>query len=301
MGKKKEQKIKVRMPGVENFELEQMDEKNLKKAICTHLGIEEKYTNFIFKRGGKEILVDYLWARQMIQIGSHGQAKLRKGKCVVVGVGALGNDLVRNLVLMGIGNITLIDFDKVEKSNLNRTMFTESDIGKNKAKAMAEIINKHYPYSKLKVMAKRVEQCPKSVFEDADVLISGLDSMIVRVWLADFAIKNNIPLIDGGLKGLQSRVQVWIPNKPCLACEIPHENYAEIMDLHDSCEKLEDTKIPAFPTVSSVTAAIMANEAMKIILDKTPLDGVLFIDLMAGAYTVMSLTRNPNCIVCKGK
>jgi molybdopterin/thiamine biosynthesis adenylyltransferase len=301
MSGKKTVKIKVRMPGIENFELEYMPEPKLKKAICTHLGIEEKYTNFIFKRGGKEVIVDYLWARQQIQIGQEGQSKLRKSKCVVVGVGALGNDLVRNLVLMGIGSITLIDFDKVEKSNLNRTMYSDSDIGKNKAKAVADIINKHYPYSKIKAITKRVEQCAQNVFEDADVIISGLDSMIVRVWLADFAIKNNLPLIDGGLKGLSSRVQVWTPNKPCLACEIPHENYAEIMDLHDSCEKLEDTKIPAFPTVSSVTAAVMANEAMKIILDKNPLEGVLFIDLMAGAYNVLPLDRNPNCIVCKGK
>ena len=117
----------------------------------------------------------------------------------------------------------------------------------------------------------------------------------------DFAVNNQIPFIDGGLKGLQARVQTWIPERACMACEIPPENYAEIMDLHNSCENVEDVKIAAFPTVSSVIAAVQANEAMKIILGKSPMEGVLLIDLMAGRYTVLPLDRNPNCIVCKGK
>jgi molybdopterin/thiamine biosynthesis adenylyltransferase len=300
MAKAKPKVIKVNMPGVEAFELEYTKEEDLENKISERLDIEKKFTNFIYKRSGKEVIVDYLWARQRIQIGREGQSKLRGGRCVVVGVGALGNELVRNLVLMGIGHITLIDYDKVELSNLNRSLYTRADIGKNKAKALAAIMNEHYPYSELKAVAKRVEQCSEKVLKDADVIISGLDSMLVRIWLADFAIKNKIPLIDGGLKGLQARVQVWTPGNACLACEIPPENYAEIMDLHDSCETLVDVKVPAFPTVASITAAAQANEAMKIILDKKPITGVLIIDLLAGAYNLMQLDRNPVCIVCKG-
>ncbi|UCH89541.1 MAG: ThiF family adenylyltransferase [Thermoplasmata archaeon] len=301
MPKGKITKIKVKMPGVEEFELENVKESDLKNAICDRLGIEESHTNLIFKRTKKEVIVDYLWARQQIQIGREGQQKLRNGRCVVVGVGALGNELVRNLVLMGIGHITLIDFDKVELSNLNRSLYTHSDIGKNKAEALAAIMNQHYPYAELKAIPKRVERVPHRTLKDADVIISGLDSMLVRIWLADFSIKHQIPLIDGGLKGLMARVQVWTPGSPCMACEIPPENYAEIMDLHDSCEALEDAVIPAFPTISSLAASIQANEAMKVILDKAPMSGVLIIDMMAGKYTMMQLDRNPNCIVCKGK
>jgi adenylyltransferase/sulfurtransferase len=202
---------------------------------------------------------------------------------------------------MGVGNITLIDFDKVEVSNLNRTMFSSEDIGKNKAVALAKIMNKHYPYAKLKAIPKRVERIKPEILTNANVIISGLDSMLVRIWLSDFAIGNKIPLIDGGLKGLQARVQVWQPDYPCLACEIPAENYAEVMDLHNSCENVLDTKIAAFPTVSALTASVQANEAMKIILGKEPMKGILIIDLMAGRYTLLPLDRNPNCMVCKGK
>jgi molybdopterin/thiamine biosynthesis adenylyltransferase len=294
-------KIKVVMPGVDKFEIDDVKKPELKSVICKRLGIEEEYTNLMQKRSGKEIIVDYLWARQEIQIGREGQKMLREGRCIVVGIGALGNDLVRNLVLVGIGNITLIDFDKIELSNLNRTLYSKADVGKNKAKALAEIMNKHYPYAKLKAIGKRVEECSERTLKNADVIISGLDNMAVRIWLADFAIRNNIPLIDGGLKGLQSRVQVWTPGSACLACEIPPENYGEIMDLHDSCENVEETKIPAFPQISAVTAAIQANEAMKIILGKNPMEGVLFIDLMAGKYTTVPLSRNPDCMVCRGK
>jgi molybdopterin/thiamine biosynthesis adenylyltransferase len=294
-------KIKVRMPGVGKFELEQMEDADLKNAICEHFGIEEKFTNFISKKSGKEIIVDYLWGRQQIQIGKEGQAKLRDGRVVVVGTGALGNDLVRNLVLMGIGHITLIDYDKVELSNLNRSMYSKADIGKNKAEALARIMNENYPYSELTAIPKRVERVKPKVLKEADVIISGLDSMLVRIWLSDFAINNKIPFIDGGLKGLTARVQVWMPDWACMACEIPPDNYAEIMELHDSCETLEDTKISAFPTVTSVTASIQANEAMKIILGKTPMKGVLLIDLLSGRYTLMPLKKNPECMVCRNK
>ena len=281
--------------------MESMPEAKLKKAVCKRLGIEEKFTNLIFKDRGKRVIVDYIWARQQIQIGAEGQAKLRNGRCVVVGVGALGNDLVRNLVLMGIGKITIIDYDTIEASNLNRTLYSKKDIGKNKAMALAEIMNKHYPYADIKAIGKKVERVPEKVLADTDVIISGLDSMLVRVWLNDFALNNGIPLIDGGLKGLQARVQVWMPGRPCLACEIPPDNYAEIMDLHDSCENLEDTKIPSFPTISAVAGSIQANEAMKIILGREPLKGVLFIDLLSGRFTRMDLNRNPDCMVCAGR
>jgi len=301
MAKSLPKKIKVSMPGVEDFELEYADGGKLKRAICEHLGIEEKFTNLIIKSGGRKVIVDYLWARQQIQLGAEGQRKLRQAKVAVVGVGALGNDLVRNLVLMGIGNITLIDFDKVEVSNLNRTMYSNEDVGKNKAKALAEIMSKHYPYANLKAIPRRVERINPKILADTDVIISGLDSMLVRIWLTDFAIGNRIPLIDGGLKGLQARVQVWIPEYPCLACEIPAENYAEVMDLHNSCENVLDTKIAAFPTISALTASVQANEAMKIILGKKPMKGILIVDLMAGRYTLLPLDRNPNCMVCKGK
>jgi molybdopterin/thiamine biosynthesis adenylyltransferase len=301
MTKKKQIKLKVKMPGIEEFEIEKMKEPELKKAIAEHLGIEERFTNLTYRKSGKEVVVDYLWARQQILIGRDGQEMLRAGRCVVVGVGALGNELVRNLVLLGIGHITLIDHDKVELSNLNRTLFTQDDIGKNKAEALAEKMEKHYPYSELVAIPKRVERVSQKTLKDTDVILCGLDSMLVRIWLADFAIKNKIPFIDGGLKGLASRVQVWQPGSPCLACDIPPENYAELMDLHDSCENLEDTKIPSFQTISAVTSSIQANEAMKIILGRPTMDGVLFIDLLSGIYTNMPLDRNPECIVCKGK
>jgi adenylyltransferase/sulfurtransferase len=301
MTERKRSMITVKMPGIEPFEIEKMKESELKRAICDRLGIEEQFTNIIFKKSKKEVLVDYLWSRQQLLIGQQGQAKLRNGRAVVVGVGALGNELVRSLALLGVGHITLIDYDKVELSNLNRSLFTNDDLGKNKAAALAEIMNEHYPYSELNVIPKKVERVPQSVLKNTDVILSGLDSMLVRIWLADFAIKNEIPIIDGGLRALTGRIQVWQPGRACLACEIPPENYAELMDLHDSCENVEDAKIPSFPTISTVISSIQANEAMKVILGMQTMEGVLLVDLLGGNYTVMQLDRNPNCIVCKGK
>jgi len=312
--------IKVVMPSVTTFEVQYKDDNDLKSQICEKLEIEPEFTNLLFidededllpasiedledfnevvssKEPKKIVIVDYIWARQMIAL-KEGQKKLRKAHALVVGAGALGNEIIKNLAWIGFGKITIVDYDDVEFSNVSRGLFEKEDIGKNKADVLAEKLEKTSPYVKVKAIPKRVEECNEKLLV-ADVILSALDNMPTRIWLASFCVKNEIPIIDGGIKEFQGRVQTSIPGGPCPACNIPLNKYADIMELSNPCEGIEFGAIASFSTVASIVAGVQANEAMKIIAGLPTLKGVLLMDFLKNNYSIMPLEKNKDCFVC---
>jgi adenylyltransferase/sulfurtransferase len=321
MNKNKGQKKKIRaiMPNYASFDVFYEDDLELKAKICEELKIEPEFTNLIFiEEDGdvapidyeeldeyhpeedkdiiSKVIVDYIWARQMISL-KDGQRKLRKAHALVVGAGALGNEIVKNLAWLGFGEITLVDYDDIEFSNVSRGLFEKDDIGKNKADVLAEKLGKNSPYVTIKSIAKKVEECPEDQLK-SNVILGALDNMPTRVWLAAYAVSHQIPLIDGGIKEFQGRVQTYLPGKACLACNIPLERYAEIMELRNPCEGYEEGAVASFTTISSIIAGVQANEAMKIIVGMPTLSGVLLMDFLNNNYQVMPLERKASCFVC---
>ncbi|RLE55110.1 MAG: hypothetical protein DRJ40_09150 [Thermoprotei archaeon] len=308
--------------------------KTLKKRICRDLGIEPELTKLLLEgellpedktlrevleqkniRDSVRIVVDYLWARQLILWGTENQKKLRRAKVLIVGAGALGNELVKNLAQLGIGSITIVDFDTVEYSNLNRMIFfKKTDLGALKAKALAERAKKLFPWTNFNYICDFVEKIPLRKLLEHDVVVSGLDNVAARVYLSTISLKYDIPLVDGGMYGPQGRVQVVLPfETPCLACTIAPEKYSEAIQLSNPCAPpIEEVKMPSLPTTTSVVAAIEAQEVIKLVLGYReyrekgtwpkdagkPLRGVLLIDLDNNRYTVLNIARNTRCVVC---
>ncbi len=316
--KKATKTISVTMPNVATFTINYKDEDDLKSKICQKLAIEPEYTKLIFiekdedltpissedlddfeeeeKEPERMVIVDYIWARQMIALGNK-QKNLRGAKAVIVGAGALGNEIIKNLVWIGFGKILIVDYDDVEYSNVSRGLFEKEDIGRNKAEVLAEKLMAQSPYAEVSFIPKKVEECEEKKLY-CDVIISALDNMPTRVWLAGFCVKTATPLIDGGIKEFQGRVQTYIPDGPCLACNIPLDRYAEVMELKNPCEGFEYGAIASFSTVSSIVAGVQANEALKIVAGLPTLKGVLLMDFLKNNYSVMPLQRNINCFVC---
>jgi FlaA1/EpsC-like NDP-sugar epimerase len=183
MTENEDQKKKIRaiMPNYASFDVFYETDSELKAKICQELKIEEEFTNLIFveedgdvspidfedldeyneeedKEVISKVIVDYIWARQMISL-KEGQRKLRKAHALVVGAGALGNEIVKNLAWLGIGEITLVDYDEIELSNVSRGLFEKDDIGKKKAVVLAEKLGRNSPYVKINSIANRVEEC----------------------------------------------------------------------------------------------------------------------------------------------
>jgi molybdopterin/thiamine biosynthesis adenylyltransferase len=316
-------RIRVILPSVTSFEIEYENLEDLKKKVCERLAIEPELTNLIFVdrdedletidtndfedhdqlgekgKSKQDVIVDYIWARQMISLGDK-QKMLKKADALVVGAGALGNEIVKNLAFTGFGKITVVDFDSVEYSNLSRGMFEFSDIGKNKAEVLAKRMGEKSPYTEIKFLSTRIEECIEDELK-SQVIISALDNMAARTWLAAFCVKNRIPLVDGGIREFSGRVQTYIPDGPCLACSIPLDKYGEIMELANPCEGLDYEAVASFSTVASIVGGIQANEAMKIVCGLPTQKGALILDLLNNKYSILPLKKNISCFVCGEK
>jgi ubiquitin-activating enzyme E1 C len=149
---------------------------------------------------------------------------------IIVGIGALGCEIAKNLALVGVGRLTLIDMDTIETSNLSRQMlFTEADRGELKAEVAREKLGILNPDVEIAAYTKKFQELPIEFFESADVIAGGLDSFNARFALNRLAIELDIPYVDGAATGFKGNIQIIIPEgsgilekqTPCLRCFFP--------------------------------------------------------------------------------
>ena len=157
---------------------------------------------------------------RQLRIEGWDQENLSRARVVVVGVGATGCEVSKNLALMGIGKLILVDNDVIELSNLSRQMlFLDEDIGKPKAIVAANRLRRMNPLIEVEPYFEDVRSLDESTFEGADVIVSCLDNWPVRRWLNSLAVELNKPLVDVAMEGFYANLQVVIPKKTaCLEC-----------------------------------------------------------------------------------
>ena len=302
---------------------------DLKKKLCKKIGIEPELTKLlidgkILEEGKKvsdslsdsdKIEVDYIWSRQLTLWGVEGQKHIRNSTTFIAGAGALGNEAAKNLSMLGIKRLIIVDNDKVELSNINRMIFFDrEDVGRPKARVLAEKINKKFPYVEVWASDGSLENVPINYYLKSDLIMSCLDNIMTRIFLTDISRKYNIPIVDGGISGYHARVQTYVPpNGPCLICLFSIDRYGQIIGLRNPCDApLEEIKIPSFPTTISLTSSIQTQEALKILLGHDhfkknkewpekfgkPLEGIWLADLSYNKYSIMDIKKNNDCFIC---
>ncbi|MHA1145167.1 MAG: ThiF family adenylyltransferase [Candidatus Helarchaeota archaeon] len=158
--------------------------------------------------------------RQRRLWGIEGESEIQKTSVLLAGAGGIGSEVGKNLALLGIKKIMIVDLDRIELSNLNRQVFfREEDIGAAKAEVLAQALKKLNPNIDIQYRVSKVQLTSKEVFNEFSILISALDNIAARVFLNMIAVRQNKPLIDGGAEGFLGHVQVFLPKiTPCLAC-----------------------------------------------------------------------------------
>jgi len=325
-------KVKLSMPSVRDIELNVPATATIglvKKKACERLGIEPELTSILhdgkvvegnlrvskLRLQQKPLTVDYLWARHLILWGQDGQKRLKEASVLIAGAGAIGNEVAKNLAMLGVRRLLVVDNDVVELSNTSRMIFFERrNQGSNKAEVLARNITSKFPYVEALAWTGALEDLPLKHVLSADVIVCGLDNVLSRIYLAQIARRYSIPMVDGGIVGYQGRVQVYAPpDAPCPLCAFPSADYGRIAGLRNPCDgPVEETKVPSLPTTISLVSSIQCQEAAKLIMGyrgylKTgawpketgePLKGVLMVDLRYNRYSLMEVKRNRNCIVC---
>ena len=200
------------------------------------------------------------------------QQKLRQASVLVVGAGALGNEVLKNLTLVGIGRIIVIDMDEIEDSNLTRSvLFRARDRGKSKAKAAADACRDINPDTEITAIHGNVlTDLGLGVFRDVDVVIGCLDNREARLWVNRCCWKVGTPWVDGGIQEINGVAKVFIPpDGACYECAMTENDY-RLINLRYSCpllsrEDMQSGKVPTAPTIASLIGALQTQEALKLI------------------------------------
>lgn len=252
--------------------------------------------------GGEEVHEDRFSRFRLIPWWD--QRKLQAARVLVIGAGALGNEILKNLVLLGFERIVIADLDRIEESNLSRTiLYRASDVGAFKAEVAARSVKTLAPATKVKPLtANVVQHCGLGLFAWSDVIIAGLDNREARLWINRSAWKMDRPWIDGAIEGINGVVRVFAPGQaPCYECTLGETDW-KLLEQRMSCNLLlreasSEGKIATTPTISSVIAGIEVQEAVKLLHGLPTLagSGYIFEGLNHTSYKV-DYTANPDCL-----
>jgi molybdopterin/thiamine biosynthesis adenylyltransferase len=229
---------------------------------------------------------------------------LGRSKCLVVGAGALGNEVVKDLVLSGIQDITLVDMDRVVRSNLNRCVFfREGDAERSLAKVdvVARRAMDLAPDSRISAREGKVEGMGTEELAHYDVIFGCLDNIAARLHLNAQACHVKVPYIDGGTDGFRGKVQVVLPPAtPCLQCAM-NRSHHKVMERRFSCTGadvvLHERKVAAEITTTSIIAAIQVREALKVLSGRPEacIENVEYYDGYQARSECFEIEIDPDC------
>ena len=200
------------------------------------------------------------------------QERLAEARVLVVGAGALGNEVLKNLALLGVGTVIVIDLDAVEPSNLSRSvLFRLEDGGRSKAEVAAirsSEINPEVAFHAIR--GDVITDLGLGVFADVDVVIGCLDNREARLWVNRQCWKVGTPWVDSGIQEIQGVVKVFVPpDSACYECAMTARDY-QLLNVRYSCpllsrDQILEGKVPTAPTIASMMAALEVQEALKLI------------------------------------
>lgn len=231
------------------------------------------------------------------------QHRLANARVVVIGAGALGNELLKNLALLGVGNVFIADLDLIENSNLSRSvLYRAADCGKKKAEVAAARARDIYPEMKTQSFhGNVVYDLGLGVYRWADLILGGLDNREARVSINRAAARAGRIWVDGAIERLDGVARVFDPVVgPCYECTMSDVDW-KMLEARRSCalltrDEMELGKVPTTPTTASIIAGIQIQEAVKLLHGLPTLSGQGFVfdGLNHQSYTV-TYSRQAEC------
>jgi molybdopterin/thiamine biosynthesis adenylyltransferase len=238
------------------------------------------------------------YARHIILpgIGGEGQQRLMDARVLVIGAGGLGSPAAMYLAAAGVGTIGLVDFDRVELSNLQRQLLHDTDdVGRPKVDSARERLGELNP--NVGVETHEVLLSSDNAFDvlgGYDLVVDGTDNFPVRYLVNDAAQMLGKPLVYGSIYQWEGQASVFLPGEgtPCYRCLFPEPPPPGAVP---SC-----AEGGVFGVLPGIIGSVQAVEVIKLILGHgEPLAGRLLIyDALANEFTTVKLRWDPDCPVC---
>jgi adenylyltransferase/sulfurtransferase len=229
------------------------------------------------------------YRRQILLFGDDAQEHLKTAHIFIAGAGGLGSPVAIYLAVAGVGTITIVDYDTIDRSNLNRQILhSDRDVGKKKTVSALETLREYNPdISVTAIDATITNSNARELVGTADGIVDALDNYPVRYLLNRVALEKNIPFFHGAIRGFYGQATTIIPSKTaCLECIFPKAPPKEVF--------------PVLGATAGVIGAVQANEVIKYLTGKgTLLAGRLFTwDGLCAAAEEIIIEKNPACPAC---
>lgn len=240
------------------------------------------------------------YARHLIlkEIGGAGQARLLKSRVAIVGAGGIGSPAIQYLAAAGVGQLTIIDNDLVELSNLQRqTLFGTAALGTTKVGAAVKAVSALNPDVHVDAQCKRLDAASAAALLGGhDVILDGTDNFATRLTVADTAQALRIPLVSAAVAQFEGQLGVfrgWEADKPCYRCLVGADPERE----GASCA--EDGVIGAMTGVLGSLAALEVLRAL-VPFGVDSAGRLLMVDALDFRIRTISLPKDPGCPGCGG-
>lgn len=234
------------------------------------------------------------------------QDRLKNAKVMVVGAGAIGNETLKNLALLGIGNIFIVDFDTISTSNLSRTvLFRKEDVGKKKAEIAAQRVKELALIDDINVdwfHGDLVWELGTGIYQEMDIVLGCLDNIETRIAVNKHCWLVNTPWIDAGMQELALRVEFFKPpHLPCYRCSLTDQQFLNENKRY-SCDffkkkAFDAGKIPTTQIAAAMVSALQVQEAIKFLCgQEVSIGKKIYFQGTYNGFDIVSKSINENCI-----
>lgn len=237
------------------------------------------------------------YSRQMMlpEIDAAGQQKLLEARVLIIGMGGLGSAVSMYLAAAGVGHLTLVDYDRVDLSNLQRQIVhTTARIGELKVESARQTLQALNPDIHIDVVPVKLDE---KQLQDrvcaSDVVVDASDNFSTRFTINAACVRNRTPLVSGAAIRFEAQVSVFNPRHPDSPCY--HCLYGDQASTEQSC-----TANGVVAPLLGIIGSIQACETMKLIMGiGETLEGrLLLLDALSMEWQTARLTRDPECPVC---
>lgn len=230
----------------------------------------------------------------MPQVGSKGQRKLLESKVLIIGAGGLGSPIAIYLALAGVGTLGIVDFDKVDVTNLQRQILHhDHDIGRPKVESARDTLKEYNPDVKVVTYEEPLTSAnAMQTMADYDVIVNGADNFAARYLVNDAAYLSGKPLVDGSILMFDGQTTVFVPGQGCYRCLFPTPPPPGEVP---SC-----AEAGVLGMLPGLVGSIQATETVKLLLGigKSLAGRLMIIDALDMEFRTVKLRRNPDCPLC---
>lgn len=224
------------------------------------------------------------YSRNMKMLSKEENERLAGFRVCVVGCGGLGGYIIEMLGRLGIGNITAVDGDVFDETNLNRQVLCDSEtLGQSKALIAKKRMGLVNPLVKVTAVTEKItEENAEKILSSHDLIVDAIDEIETRFLLQNTASKLNIPMVHGAIAGWYGQVSTILPGDRALDKIYPTRNVKGLEN---------ELGNPSF--TPALIASIQVSEALKVLLNKGNLlrNKLLYIDLLEHDYMVIELNK----------